>query len=256
MRISAIGLTDVGLQREHNEDTFRIVQQHGLYLVADGMGGHQAGDVASKMAADIIVSFFDSTQQEDATWPFPVDPHLTLEENRLTAAIKLANRQIFNLSHSEASLHGMGTTIVSITLLQEQNLAYIAHVGDSRAYRIRDGEITQVTRDHSLVNDYLNMMPDMPIEAMEVVPKNVITRALGMQESVVVDIGRKRIQPGDRFLLCTDGLSGMVPEARIKEVLKDVNGENIEARVRDLVQAANDAGGEDNITVIVVSLDE
>lgn len=256
MQISAIGLSDVGLQREHNEDTFRIVQQHGLYLVADGMGGHQAGDVASKMAADVIVSFFDSTQQEDATWPFPVDPHLTLEENRLTAAIKLANRQIFNLSHSDASLHGMGTTIVGVTLLSEQNLAYIAHVGDSRAYRMREGEMTQITRDHSLVNDYLNMMPDMPVEAMEVVPKNVITRALGMQESVVVDIGRKKIQPGDCFLLCTDGLSGMVPERRIKEFLTGVDGKNIETRVKELVQAANDAGGEDNITVVMVAVSE
>ena len=256
MRISAIGLTDVGLQREHNEDSYRIVDQHGLYLVADGMGGHQAGDVASKMAADTIVSFFDSTQQEDATWPFPVDPHLTIEENRLTAAIKLANRQIFNLSHSDAALHGMGTTIVGMTFLLEQNLAYIAHVGDSRAYRTRDGEITQITRDHSLVNDYLNMMPDMPLEAMEVVPKNVITRALGMQESVVVDIGRKKIQPGDRFLLCTDGLSGMVPEPRLKEILANVTADNLETRVRDLIQSANDAGGEDNITVIIVALDE
>lgn len=220
------------------------------------MGGHQAGDVASKMAADVIVSFFDSTQQEDATWPFPVDPHLTLEENRLTAAIKLANRQIFNLSHSDASLHGMGTTIVGLTLLLEQNLAYIAHVGDSRAYRMREGEMSQITRDHSLVNDYLNMMPDMPIEAMEVVPKNVITRALGMQESVVVDIGRKKIQPGDCFLLCTDGLSGMVPEPRIKEFLTGVDGKNIEARVKELVQAANDAGGEDNITVVMVAVEE
>jgi serine/threonine protein phosphatase PrpC len=256
MRISAIGLTDVGLQREHNEDTFRIVDQHSLYLVADGMGGHQAGDVASKMAADIIVSFFDSTQQEDATWPFPVDPHLTIEENRLTAAIKLANRQIFNLSHSDPSLHGMGTTIVGLTFLLEQNLAYIAHVGDSRAYRIREGEVTQITRDHSLVNDYLNMMPDMPLEAMEVVPKNVITRALGMQESVVVDIGRKRIQPGDRFLLCTDGLSGMVPDARLKEVVDGVDSANLEERVKELIKAANEAGGEDNITVVMVSLDE
>jgi protein phosphatase len=256
MRISAIGLTDVGLQREHNEDSFRIVEQHALYLVADGMGGHQAGDVASKMAADIIVSFFDSTQQEDATWPFPVDPHLTLEENRLTAAIKLANRQIFNLSHSDAALHGMGTTIVGITFLLDQNLAYIAHVGDSRAYRMRDNEMIQITRDHSLVNDYLNMMPDMPLEAMEVVPKNVITRALGMQESVVVDIGRKKIQPGDRFLLCTDGLSGMVPEVRIKELMTGVTGENLESRVRDLIQSANDAGGEDNITAIMVAIEE
>jgi protein phosphatase len=256
MQISAIGLTDVGLQREHNEDTFRIVQQHGLYLVADGMGGHQAGDVASKMAADVIVSFFDSTQQEDATWPFPVDPHLTLEENRLTAAIKLANRQIFNLSHSDAALHGMGTTIVGVTVLLEQNLAYIAHVGDSRAYRMREGEMSQITRDHSLVNDYLNMMPDMPIEAMEVVPKNVITRALGMQESVVVDIGRKKIQPGDCFLLCTDGLSGMVPEPRIKELLTGVDGKNIETRVKELVQTANNAGGEDNITVVMVVIEE
>jgi protein phosphatase len=150
----------------------------------------------------------------------------------------------------------MGTTIVSLTFSLEQGLAYVAHVGDSRAYRVREGEVTQLTRDHSLVNDYLNMMPDMPLDAMEVVPKNVITRALGMQESVVVDIGRKRIQPGDRFLLCTDGLSGLVPETRIKEILNGNASGNMETQVKELIQAANDAGGDDNITVVVVAIDE
>jgi protein phosphatase len=254
MRIRATGLTDVGLQREHNEDTYRILDKYALYLVADGMGGHQAGDVASKMAADSIVSFFEATQQEDATWPFPIDPHLTLSENRLCSSIKLANRQIHNLSRSNQSLHGMGTTIVGISFAAEEGIAHIAHVGDSRAYRLRDNKLVQLTRDHSLLNDYLNMMPDMPTEAIDVVPKNVITRALGMQESVVVDIGREKIRVGDRYLMCTDGISGQVPDEFMQKVLIDF-ADDLPAAAKTLVKAANDAGGEDNATLVIVSLE-
>jgi PPM family protein phosphatase len=251
MRITSIGLTDVGLQREHNEDSFLILDQYALFLVADGMGGHQAGDVASKMALETVLSFFAATQEEDATWPFPVDPHLSLAENRLCSSIKMANKQIFDLASTDRALEGMGTTVVGIAFNLSGNVAYVAHVGDSRAYRIRNGGILQITRDHSLVNDYLNMMPDMPAEAMEVVPRNVITRALGMQDSVVVDLRQEQIEPGDRFLLCTDGLSGQVADRRILEVLSDRKSTLAECG-RTLIKDANDAGGDDNVTVIIV----
>src|SRR6187397_2204156 len=171
MRIYAAGLTDVGLQRDHNEDTFSRLEKYRLYLVADGMGGHQSGEVASSMAADAVRAFFDATEKEDATWPFPIDPNLSLAENRLAAAIKMANKQIFDRSLHDHSLQGMGTTVVGLLVVPEKRVAYVAHVGDSRAYRIREGEIVQLTRDHSLINDYLMMMPDMPKEAMDVLPK-------------------------------------------------------------------------------------
>ncbi|MBN1652812.1 MAG: Stp1/IreP family PP2C-type Ser/Thr phosphatase [Deltaproteobacteria bacterium] len=251
MRITSIGLSDVGLQREHNEDSFLLLDEYTLYLVADGMGGHQAGDVASKMALETVSSFFAATQEEDATWPFPVDPHLSLAENRLCSSIKMANKQIFDLANTDHALEGMGTTIVAIAFNLQKEIAYIAHVGDSRAYRIRNGEILQITRDHSLVNDYLNMMPDMPAEAMEVVPRNVITRALGMQDSVVVDLRQEQVVHGDRFLLCTDGLSGQVADQKILEVLSD--GESSLADCgKVLIKEANDAGGEDNVTVVIM----
>lgn len=251
MRIIAAGLTDVGLQRDHNEDTFRCLDQYGLYLVADGMGGHRSGEVASKMASDGMLAFFEATAREDATWPFAVDPALGLRENRLAASIKMANKQIFERSVNDASAHGMGTTVVGMLISAEDGVALIAHVGDSRAYRVRDERIMQLTRDHSLVNDYIAMMPDLPKEAMDVLPKNVITRALGMQEAVVVDLVKKDVQEGDRFILCTDGLSGQVPSNRICEIVVQ-HGKDLNACAKKLISAANEAGGDDNVTVVIV----
>jgi protein phosphatase len=144
--------------------------------------------------------------------------------------------------------------VVGLLIVPDQRVAYVAHVGDSRAYRIRDGEILQLTRDHSLINDYLMMMPDMPKEAMDVLPKNVITRALGMQDSVVVDLVTEDIHEGDRFLLCSDGLSGQVTDDRICEVVSE-HQDDLEAAVKILVQESNDAGGEDNVTLVIVGID-
>jgi protein phosphatase len=254
MRILAAGLTDVGLQRDHNEDTYRCLDEYRLYLVADGMGGHNSGEIASAMAAEGMRVFFESTEKDDATWPFPVDPNLSLQENRLSASIKMANKQIFDRSCSDQSTHGMGTTIVGLLVCPEKGIAHVAHVGDSRAYRVRDAKIELLTRDHSLVNDYLMMMPDMPKEAMDVLPKNVITRALGMQDSVVVDLATEDVHEGDRFVLCSDGLSGQVTDERIAEVL-DENENDLEQAVRVLVQESNAAGGEDNVTVVIVAID-
>lgn len=252
MRILASGLTDVGLQRDHNEDTFRCLDEYSLYLVADGMGGHNSGEIASAMAAEGMRTFFESTEKDDATWPFPVDPNLSLQENRLSASIKMANKQIFDRSCSDHSTHGMGTTIVGLLISLERGIAHVAHVGDSRAYRIRERQIELLTRDHSLVNDYLMMMPDMPKEAMDILPRNVITRALGMQDSVVVDLGTEDIRAGDRFVLCSDGLSGQVSDERICEIVSQEN--DLSACARKLVDESNKAGGEDNVTVVIVSL--
>jgi len=166
----------------------------------------------------------------------------------------MANKQIFERSVTEHSLHGMGTTVVGLLLNPEHRAAHVAHVGDSRAYRVRDGEIAQLTRDHSLINDYLMMMPDMPKEAMDVLPKNVITRALGMQDSVVVDMSTEDLQEGDRYLLCSDGLSGQVTDERIREIIMEHEHE-LEKAVGALVRESNAAGGEDNVTVVLVAAD-
>jgi PPM family protein phosphatase len=253
MRISAVGLTDVGLQRDHNEDTYRCLDQYSLYMVADGMGGHRSGEVASMIAAEGMSAFFDATAQEDATWPFPIDPNLSLPENRLSASIKMANKMIFERSTNDQSMHGMGTTVVGMLFCPDRGLGYVAHVGDSRAYRVRDGKIEPLTRDHSLINDYLMMMPDMPKEALDVLPRNVITRALGMQDSVVVDLGTEALVGGDRFVLCSDGLCGQVTDEEILAII-EANKDNLDAIAQRLVEASNAAGGDDNVTVVVVGL--
>src|SRR6187399_1360721 len=164
MRALAAGISDVGLQRDHNEDSFAILREHTLYIVADGMGGHRAGDVASKLATEAIGEFFRKTANEDATWPFHFDPNLTDEENKLLTSIRLANRQIYEHSTRSHDLRGMGTTVVGALYSRRKNRMFIGHVGDSRAYRVRAGKIAQLTRDHSLVNDYITAMPDMTDE--------------------------------------------------------------------------------------------
>jgi len=248
----AAGLSDVGLQREVNEDSFSILPQYRLFLVADGMGGHKAGDVASRLATHAIGDFFRETEGgADQTWPFHFDPHRSTDENRLITSIKLANRRIFDASVRHREVQGMGTTLVSALFDRRLCRLYVAHVGDSRAYRLRDGELEQLTQDHSLVNDYLAVMPHMSEEQRAELPKNVITRALGMQDSVEVDIRHEQPRAEDVYLLCSDGLSGMVSDERIRSVF-DKESPDVENAVRELVDLANGAGGEDNITVVAI----
>jgi PPM family protein phosphatase len=254
MRAVAAGLTDVGLQREHNEDSFVVVPAHDLFVVADGMGGHQAGDVASKMATQMITQFFESAAVEDVTWPFAFDPSLSEEENRLVTGIRLANRNICELGNSSSDHQGMGTTVVASLFSPRRARIYIAHVGDSRAYRVRRGQIEQVTRDHSLVNDYLAAMPDMSAEQRSELPKNVITRALGMQDQVAIDVGSFDAQVGDVYLLCSDGLSGMVDDEELCRIIS--SSTDLMLTCQQLVNTANEHGGEDNVTAVLVRLQD
>lgn len=254
MRARAAGLSDVGLQREHNEDCFAVVPQHELFIVADGMGGHRAGDVASRLASESITEFFQRTASEDVTWPFHFDATLSDEENRLLTAIRLANRQIYEHSVRSHDLRGMGTTVVGALFSPSKNKMFIGHVGDSRAYRIRDGKISQLTRDHSLLNDYLAAMPDMTEEQRNELPKNVITRALGMQDNVEVDLISDEARSGDLYVLCSDGLSGMVDDDDIQSVVTEADSPA--AACRRLVAMANEHGGEDNVTAVVIEIAE
>lgn len=254
MRAIASGLTDVGLQRDHNEDSYAVLSEYDLFIVADGMGGHRAGDVASRLATDAIAEFFRSTAQEDATWPFHFDTSLSEDENRLVTGIRVANRRIFERSIRSRECAGMGTTVVGALYSQRKNRLFVGHVGDSRAYRVRAGAIQQLTRDHSLINDYLTAMPDLTEEQRAELPKNVITRALGMQDSVAVDLVSDEPQLGDVFLLCSDGLSGMLTDEQILGVV----GSTTETKeiCRRLIARANENGGEDNITALVVRFTE
>jgi len=244
----------VGLQRDHNEDSFAILNDQELYVVADGMGGHRAGDVASRLATDSMVEFFRATAAEDVTWPFHFDARLSEEENRLLTGIRIANRQIIERSLRSRECHGMGTTIVGALFSPDKGKMFIGHVGDSRAYRVREGKIAQLTRDHSLVNDYLLAMPELTDEQKSELPKNVITRALGMQDHVTVDLQSDDAQIGDTYVLCSDGLSGMMDDGEILDVVGE--SADISEACRRLVAIANEHGGEDNITAVIVRIEE
>jgi PPM family protein phosphatase len=249
MRIRYAAKTDVGMKRNHNEDYFSLIEEEQLFLVADGMGGHASGEVASKMAADVMQEFYVRTKDDEATWPYKMDRHLSYVENRLVNGIKMANQRIFQAAGKDVKYKGMGTTIVSGQVVGDK--FYIAHVGDSRCYRIRGAAIQQMTRDHSLLEDYKDAKPNMSDEEQRKFPhKNVITRALGMRENVQVDVLAHDIQDRDTFLLCSDGLSGMVEDAQVLELVK--SAPDLETAVAKLIEAANAAGGTDNITVLAL----
>jgi serine/threonine protein phosphatase PrpC len=244
------GQTDVGMKRNHNEDTFSILEEENLFLVCDGMGGHASGEVASQMAVQTIRNFFRETREDpELTWPYKMDRSRRYEENRLITAIKLANLRIHEASKRESKYHGMGTTIVAFYSIEEG--AYLAHVGDSRIYRLREGQLVQVTEDHSLLNDYIKMKKLTADEIANFPHKNVIVRALGMKESVKVDTFLEQPHPGDIFLLCTDGLSGEVPDPQIREIMLR-HGKNLQPMSQELIDTAKKNGGADNITVILV----
>jgi serine/threonine protein phosphatase PrpC len=203
------------------------------------------------MATELVADFFDATVGDDATWPSNFDKTLSEEENRLLTGIHLANRRIFEQSRANRAFEGMGTTIVAALYADRKRLFHIAHVGDSRAYRVREGAIEQLTRDHSLQNE---PFPNMTEAERAELPRNVITRALGMDGMVKIDLVSTDVRPGDALLLCSDGLSSMVSDAAMLALLVAVS--DVKLVCEKLVAAANDQGGEDNITAVVVRVDE
>jgi serine/threonine protein phosphatase PrpC len=248
MRLDVQGLTHVGMKRNHNEDNFLMLPDERLFVVADGMGGHSSGEIASKIAVDELAEFFRMTaKDQDATWPYKMDKTRNYDENRLATGIKLANVRIYERASSEQKFRGMGTTIVSIHF--NQTYAYVAHVGDSRVYFFRAGMLKQITEDHSLLNDYLKAKKLTPEEIEAFPHKNVIVRALGMKDTVQVDVSRVEPQDGDIFLLCSDGLSGMVSDPAIAEVL--TRQRDLTAACTQLIDLANANGGNDNVTCVL-----
>ncbi len=248
MRIETAGRTHVGMKRNHNEDSYLLLPEEGLVVVADGMGGHASGEIASKIAIEELAEFFNLTgKDQEVTWPFKMDKSRGYDENRLSTAIKLANARIFERAGLDQRYNGMGTTIASLYFGGDR--AYIAHVGDSRVYRVRDGSFSQLTEDHSLLNDYLKAKK-LSAEEIEAFPhKNVIVRALGMKQPVEVEISDFEPRENDLFLLCSDGLYGMVSAPQIHEVLSQVDG--LELACDRLIQMANAAGGNDNVTCVL-----
>ena len=252
-RVVFAGVTDVGRQRKHNEDCLLIKGEQRLFCVADGMGGHNAGDVASKLVTTSLGNYFEATAYGNPTHELSDEyAGLTPGARRLAAGVSKANRDVHTISNTHQQHHGMGSTCVALHLAD--GMVHIAHVGDSRCYRIRAGEIKQMTRDHSLINDALDMKPDLTREELARLPKNIITRALGMKDLVKVDIKSEPVLPGDLYLLCSDGLTGMVPVEHILDVI-NLTPEPQEA-CELLVAEANDHGGTDNISALLVRVDD
>ena len=248
-RIEVAGETNVGRKRNHNEDNFAIFLEQGLFLVADGMGGHASGEVASKMAVDSIHEFFSATQDDpERTWPYKMDRSKGYDENRLITGIKLANLRIYETAQRESKKRGMGTTFVGMLAVEDG--VYVAHVGDSRVYRFREGKLEMLTEDHSLLNDYIKMKRLTAEEIANFPHKNVIVRALGMKETVKVDTRFEVPQAMDTFLLCSDGLSGPVQDDAIAEILGKHS--DLKAASSALIERANENGGPDNVTCVLV----
>jgi len=247
------GLSDVGCQRDHNEDHILIRVDLGLFVVADGMGGHNAGDVASKLAAASLVGFFEQTRGVADFGPPPEGfDHLDPDGLRLLYGIYKANEDVYRVSSAAGAHHGMGSTVVAAYITRDGTI-HIGHVGDSRCYRICDGELELLTYDHSFVNDVLRAKPDTPPEQLAHLPKNIITRALGMREDVEPSIRSEPTVPGDVYILCSDGLSGLVDDVEIHALVG--RGDDPQAACQALVDAANSAGGKDNISVVVIRVD-
>ncbi len=253
----AYGATDVGLVREGNEDALLVDPNHGLYVVADGMGGHNCGEVASQFAVEAIAAFYESAelkvrvkkafrQMRESAPNAMRDNHF--ESLRLRKAVESANVSVYRLSQQHEALRDMGTTVVACTVSGSK--VWIANVGDSRLYRLRNGKIEQLTEDHSLVNEYLKMKMLRPEDVESFPYKNVIVRAIGLHERVGVDVYTAIMRPGDLLMLCSDGLSDLVREAELGALMGlDLDLPN---KCLALIDAAKARGGHDNITALLL----
>lgn len=253
MTASSAVLSHPGLRREANEDTVCARGDIGLYIVADGMGGHAAGEVASRVAAQAIEMFINDTRDADVntTWPFPYNTSLSLDGNRLTAAFRLANRKLTQAMQEDETLRTMATTAAA--LLINKGTPVVAHVGDSRLYRWRNGTLVQITQDHSWVNEQVRAGVLTEMDAKSHPWRHVVTRALSGGEDPDVEITDVEVRKGDRILICSDGLSGVVPIEKLTAIIGLM--EPLDKTCQALVDAANEAGGPDNVTVAMLQIE-
>ena len=273
MPVQSAALTDLGLRRPANEDSYVSRPGLGLHAVCDGMGGHAAGEIASRVAADTIEAFVQQTEGVGAgyAWPFRYVPEWGVDGNRLVSALLLANQQIAQRVIDEPALRGMATTAVCMLIgsrgsgagsreghesprAPEALSALVAHVGDSRAYLWRDGQLDQITRDHSWVEEQVSLGVLSETEARQHPWRNLVTRALAGADEPRVELTPIDLEPGDRVILCSDGLTSPLTNAVIGGILTRTPAGRPDEVCQALVDAANGAGGPDNITVIVVEV--
>ncbi|HVN22290.1 MAG TPA: Stp1/IreP family PP2C-type Ser/Thr phosphatase [Dongiaceae bacterium] len=244
--IQAAGMTDIGLVRKNNEDNFGYDLREGIFVVCDGMGGQQAGELASKIAVDTVLGYYRETRDDtqDGTSRFEgVSPRAA----RLGSAIQMANHAIHDAGARDINIAGMGSTIVAVSV--ENNLFSIANVGDSRIYLIRKSEVAQLTQDHSLVMEQVRRGLMTLEEAENSKMQNVIVRALGTDDTVEPDLADHEFSPEDVLLLCSDGLSRYVKENRMADA---VSQDSLENACSDLIEAAKSGGSDDNITCLLI----
>jgi len=254
MRIAYQALTDTGRKRKGNEDSLLVNPEQNLFVVADGMGGHAAGEVASRLAVEAINEFVCLTAgDQDITWPFGLEENISYDGNRLKTAIRYANRKVLDATKERVEYEGMATTVAAVLL--EGETANLAHVGDSRIYLLRDSQLFQLTSDHSWVNEQIQSGIITPDQARNHPLRNVVTRALGGKADLQVDLQPNKMKSGDILLLCSDGLTTMIPDDDIQGVFSET-APDVEKAARRLVEEANTRGGEDNITVVLIHFQE
>lgn len=249
VKVEAAGDTHIG-GRSHNEDAILLRPDLNLYLVADGAGGQNAGNVAASLAITTIAHFFERTRSAASKLPARDGLGLPTAARRLSAAVQEANEEILEISKHSDRHKGMGTTVVGALLDVGNRAVHVAHVGDSRCYRLREGRLELLTHDHSLINDVLELRPNISDDRVKKLPQNVITRALGMMDNLRVSIRSHELAHGDRYLLCSDGLTDVVHEQQLKEALElDIH---CDEQVALLINMALEASSDDNVAVVVI----
>jgi protein phosphatase len=249
MSVISHGETDIGKRRKINEDA--IFAANNLFLVCDGMGGHKAGEVASHVAVETIARFVERTEEDrELTWPFGFNPRLSYNANRLRTAIKLANRAVHRQASSREEYTGMGTTVAAVLVAPSEARVTYANVGDSRVYLIRDRAMLQISRDDSWANLGWSGGVAEDLTGTSAM-KNILTKALGAREDVEFDVVDQALHEGDLILLCSDGLTNMIPDPRINELVT-AHPNDPAGACRELIAEANAQGGRDNISVILV----
>jgi serine/threonine protein phosphatase PrpC len=250
LKLTAYGVTHPGRVRPNNEDALLWDVPAGLFVVADGMGGHQAGEVASKMAVETVQSFLEASKGDhDLTWPFGFDPALSMNANRLVTAVRLANRKVYQAGEDKPDLAGMGTTIV-VALVDGSTLTFCG-VGDSRIYILAGSVLQQITHDDSWVATVLARDPEFDRAQLAHHPmRHVLTNVLGAREDTEVEIGERPIVPGEQLLLCSDGLYGGLDDASMQILLAGPG--RLEELGDRLVATSLERGGTDNITAVLV----
>jgi protein phosphatase len=249
--LEAWGTTDVGMKRTLNEDVFLIDEDLGVYLVADGMGGHAAGEVASRLAAEEIVrSLSEHAAVDHETWPEHWNMARSATANLLVDAILAGHDRVTRAVRRDSNLRGMGTTVVVAMHPPRSKTLIVCHVGDSRGYRLRDGELELLTNDHSWVHEQVTAGFLSEDAARSHPLKNVVTQALGGSADPQVDILETELDDGDLYLLCSDGLNSMLTDDEIRELLR--TADSLESTANQLVAAANEQGGHDNVSIVLL----